>query len=555
MGFIKENSNALIHDFSGRDFLPLKLEFTRKPKLRAMAILGNLVKTGIRLKSRQQKKPAAPLQAQLIVLQKLLRKAEFTAFGKAYNFEKLVGLRKAGEPKAKYRQFCRNVPAFTYNSIFEQWWQRSLDGEKNVCWPGRTRFFALSSGTSESASKHIPITRELIRANQKTSIRQILTLSQFKELPGNFFLKGILMLGGSTNLNFNGFCFEGDLSGIQASQIPFWFQPFYKPGIRIAQEKDWNRKLDEIVLKAKDWNIGCIAGVPAWIQILLEKIIAHYRVENIHQIWPDFSVFAHGGVSFEPYRKAFDKLLGKPLIYLETYLASEGFIAYQARPETRGMKLSIDNGIFFEFIPFTEENFSSEGEMVSNPRTLLIDEVEEGKDYAILISTCAGAWRYLIGDVIRFISLAESEIIITGRTRHFLSLCGEHLSVDNMNAAIARIQKDFNLSITEFTVSGIRSGSLFGHHWYLACDEKPDEKKLLEALDRELMELNDDYRTERAHALRELRVTLLPLTCFHAYMEKKGKIGGQSKFPRVMRREQLEEFEAFVNQWKSSQEG
>jgi hypothetical protein len=395
----------------------------------------------------------------------------------------------------------------------------------------------------------------MIRANQKTSIRQILTLSKFKELPGDFFLKGILMLGGSTNLTFNGISYEGDLSGIQASQIPFWFQPFYKPGTRIAQEKDWNRKLDEIVLKARSWDIGCIAGVPAWIQILLEKIIAHYQVENIHQIWPNFSVFAHGGVSFEPYRKAFDKLLGKPLIYLETYLASEGFIAYQARPETRGMKLSLDNGIFFEFIPFTEENFSPEGEMVSNPQSLLIDEVEEGKDYAILISTCAGAWRYLIGDVIRFTSLAESEIIITGRTRHFLSLCGEHLSVENMNAAIAGIQNEFNISITEFTVSGIRSGSLFGHQWYLACDDAVDENKLRDSLDRELKNLNDDYRTERAHALREVKITLLPLAAFHGFLEKKGKIGGQSKFPRVMRREQLEEFESFIRNYPRTQQG
>lgn len=517
-----------------------------------MALLGNLLKTGIRLKSRRRREPSSPLQAQLLVLQKLIQKAEKTAFGKAYHFEKLAGLRKAGDPKAKYRQFCRNVPVFTYNRIFDQWWHRSLEGEKNICWPGLTRFFALSSGTSESASKHIPLTRNMISANQKTSVRQILTLAKYPELPGDFFLKGILMLGGSTNLNFNGISYEGDLSGIQASQIPFWFQPFYKPGMRIAQEKDWNRKLDEIVLKAPQWDIGCIAGVPAWIQILLEKIIAHYGVENIHQIWPNFSVFAHGGVSFEPYRKAFDKLLGRPLIYLETYLASEGFIAYQARPDTRGMKLSLDNGIFFEFIPFTEENFSAEGEMVANPRTLLMDEVEEGKDYAILISTCAGAWRYLIGDVIRFTDLEKSEIIITGRTRHFLSLCGEHLSVENMNAAIAALQKEFNVSITEFTVSGIRSGSLFGHKWYLACSEQPDKEALLRRLDELLMELNDDYRTERTHALREVKIELLPPACFYDFMEKKGKIGGQSKFPRVMRKQQLEEFELFVHDWKAA---
>lgn len=520
-----------------------------------MALLGNLVKTGIRLKSQQRKKAVSPLQAQLLVLQKLIRKAEYTAFGKAFHFDKLAGLRKSGDPKAKYRQYCRNIPVFTYNRIFDQWWHRSLAGEKNICWPGRTRFFALSSGTSESASKHIPITRDMIRANQKTSIRQILTLSKFRELSGDFFLKGILMLGGSTNLSFNGISYEGDLSGIQARKIPFWFQPFYKPGVRISREKDWNRKLDEIVLKARSWDIGCIAGVPAWIQILLEKVISHYGVDNIHQIWPNFSVFAHGGVSFEPYRKAFDQLLGKPLIYLETYLASEGFIAYQARPETRGMKLSLDNGIFFEFIPFTEENFSAEGEMVANPQALLIDEVEEGKDYAILISTCAGAWRYLIGDVIRFTSLAESEIVITGRTRHFLSLCGEHLSVENMNDAIARVQKQLNVRINEFSVSGIRSGSLFGHQWYLACDDAVEVSALLEAMDTELKNLNDDYRTERAHALREIKIRILPLAAFYSFMEKKGKIGGQSKFPRVMRREQQEEFEAFISGYESGQQG
>jgi hypothetical protein len=213
------------------------------------------------------------------------------------------------------------------------------------------------------------------------------------------------------------------------------------------------------------------------------------------------------------------------------------------------MKLSLDNGIFFEFIPFDDENFSSEGDMVTNPQTLLIDEVEEGKDYAILISTCAGAWRYLIGDVIRFTSIKDSEIIITGRTRHFLSLCGEHLSVENMNAAISGIQKKLNVSITEFTVTGIQSGSLFGHQWFLACDEPMDEAQVLSVLDEELKNLNDDYRTERAHALQEVRIRILPLAVFHGFLKKKGKIGGQSKFPRVMRREQLAEFESFIKDW------
>lgn len=512
-----------------------------------MDLLGTLVKTGINLKKRRQKETVSHLETQMIVLQKLLRKAEHTEFGKHFNFGMMVGLRRPGDPKAKYKQFCRNVPTFNYNKIFDQWWHRTLKGEPNVCWPGHTRFFALSSGTSDSSSKHIPITREMMKSNQKTSIRQILTLSDLN-LPGDFFIKGILMLGGSTNLNFNGKSYEGDLSGIQTRQIPFWFQPFYKPGVKIAQEKDWNRKLEEIVLKAPEWDIGCVAGVPAWIQILIEKIISHYKLNNIHEIWPNFSVYCHGGVSFEPYRKAFDQLLGRPLIYLETYLASEGFIAYQARPDTVGMKLVLDNSIFFEFIPFTEENFNSEGHMVANPQTLLIDEVQEGKDYAILISTCAGAWRYLIGDVIRFTNKELAEIIITGRTRHFISLCGEHLSVENMNKAISMVQEEFNIAIPEFAVTGYSSGNTYGHKWFLGCDQKIDSKVLMAAIDEKLKALNDDYATERAHALKEIVGTVIPHDYFLKYLEMKGKLGGSHKFPRVLKQNQVAEFEKLIEQ-------
>jgi hypothetical protein len=238
--------------------------------------------------------------------------------------------------------------------------------------------------------------------------------------------------------------------------------------------------------------------------------------------------------------------VGKPLIYLETYLASEGFIAYQARPETRGMKLSLDNGIFFEFVPFNEENFNSDGDMVNNPQTLLIDEVEEGKDYAILISTCAGAWRYLIGDVIRFSDKKQGEIIISGRTKHYLSLCGEHLSVENMNSAISQVQEEFNVTITEFAVAGVRSGNLFGHKWFISCDEEADSKELTKAIDQKLKIINDDYRVERTHALREITGMVLPLSYFYKYMEMKGKIGGQNKFPRVLKLHQVEEFEQLI---------
>src|SRR6185437_16120434 len=328
---------------------------------------------------------------------------------------------------------------------------------------------------------------------KKTSIRQILSLAQYP-LPAELFEKGILMLGGSTHLNKSGHYFEGDLSGIQASKIPFWFQHFYKPGKRISKTRNWDSKLDEITLSAPNWDIGFVVGVPAWIQIMMERIIKHHNLNNIHEIWPNLMIYTHGGVSFDPYRKGFEKLLGKPVMYIETYLASEGFIAYQARPNVRSMKLVLDNGIFFEFVPFTETNFGDDGEIKDNAETLTIADVEEGVDYALLISTCAGTWRYLIGDVIRFTSKKDSEIIITGRTKHFLSLCGEHLSVDNMNRAVELVSEELNISIKEFTVAGIPHGTLFAHQWYVGTDDAVDTEKFKNLLDEKLKQLNDDYK-------------------------------------------------------------
>lgn len=354
------------------------------------------------------------------------------------------------------------------------------------------------------------------------------------------------MIGGSTHLNRKGNYFEGDLSGIQAARLPFWFQHFYKPGKKIAKTRKWDAKLEEITKKSIDWDIGIIVGVPAWIQILLEKIIAHHKVKHIHEIWPNLHVYVHGGVSFDPYRKGFERLLGHPIHYIETYLASEGFIAYQAEPKQRSMKLVLNNGIFYEFVPFNDENFQHNGELKPEAKTFLIDEVEEGKEYALLLSTCAGAWRYLIGDVIRFTSLEECEIVITGRTKHFLSLCGEHLSVDNMNKAIELVSNEMNIDIKEFTVAGIPHGSLFAHHWFVGTDNKVDVKLLKERLDHFLKKLNDDYAVERSAALKDVYVDVVPVKTFYEWMESKGKIGGQNKFPRVLKSVQLEEWQSFL---------
>jgi hypothetical protein len=311
-------------------------------------------------------------------------------------------------------------------------------------------------------------------------------------------------------------------------------------------KRDWNKKLKEIVEKAPDWDIGFIVGVPAWIQMCIEMVIEKYKLNNIHEIWPNLAFFAHGGVSFEPYKYGFEKLLGKPITYIETYLASEGFLAWQDKQDGEGMRLSFNQHIFFEFVPFDENNFDENGEMVENPQALLIHEVEENKDYAILISTAAGAWRYLIGDTIRFIDKTNAEIIITGRTKHFLSLVGEHLSVDNMNKAIQLVSEEMNISIPEFGVTGEPFESLFAHHWYVACDDTVDSDLLIKNIDQKLIELNDDYAVERKSALKKVLITVLKESVFMDFMSSKGKVGGQHKFPRVIKGNLLDDWKKFI---------
>lgn len=508
-----------------------------------MAILGTLLKRSIKLRENLEQEYSSPFELQKNVLKDLLITAADTEFGRYYNFAEILSHFRKG-PREFYRYY-QKIPLHDYNKIYKDWWQLSLKGVKNVCWPGRMKYFALSSGTSESASKYIPITKEMTKAIQRTSIRQILSLSKY-DLPSSFFEAGILMIGGSTHLNKKGSYFEGDLSGIQAARLPFWFQHFYKPGKKIAKTRKWSSKLDEITRKADAWDIGIIVGVPAWIQILLEKIIAYHNVKHIHEVWPNLRVYVHGGVSFDPYRKGFEKLLGRPISYIETYLASEGFIAYQASPRHGSMKLVLNNGIFYEFVPFNDDNFLSTGELSPSAKTIAIDEVEEGKEYALLLSTCAGAWRYLIGDVIKFTSVEESEIVITGRTKHFLSLCGEHLSVDNMNKAIEMVSNELNIDIKEFTVSGIPHDTLFAHHWYIGTDQAVDTLLLKERLDHFLKELNDDYATERSAALKDVYVDVLPVKTFYGWMESLGKSGGQNKFPRVLKNAQLEQWQKYI---------
>lgn len=510
-----------------------------------MAILGSLLKKGIMLRESIAQQYTPPIDLQKQELRDLIIHTQNTLFAKAYNFHEVLKAFRKNDNQAFYEAYKEHVPIFDYDTLNDQWWHLAREGKANVCWPGKIKYFALSSGTSGSPSKYIPITKDMTKSIRRTSVRQILSLSRY-DLPDKFFSRGILAIGGSTDLRKSGHYYEGDLSGITATQLPFWIELFYKPGKKISKTQDWQTKLDEMTLKAKDWDIGIIVGVPAWLQILLERIIDHYNLDNIHDIWPNLHVFVHGGVSFEPYKKGFEKLLGRPIHYLETYLASEGFIAFQAFPNRKSMRLVLNNGNFYEFIPFNSKNFTEDGKLLPNPETLKIDDVEENVEYALLLTTNAGTYRYLIGDTIKFVSKDESEIVITGRTKHFLSLCGEHLSVDNMNKAIETASEFFNIDIREFTVVGKPEGSLFAHHWYIGTEDVVDKELLKNKIDSTLRELNDDYGVERDNALKGLYLDVLPAKEFLSYMEKSGKVGGQNKFPRVLKEDKALAWQAYL---------
>jgi GH3 auxin-responsive promoter len=485
--------------------------------------------------------PNDPRRQQIRVLKKLLRKARFTEFGQRYRFDEALLTRSPA------KSFQELVPVHDYSKIYEEWWKKTLEGVPDVTWPGKIKYYALSSGTSEAASKYIPVTKDMLRSNTINYLRQLLSLLSYEEANKRAMTKGFLMLGGATDLKKGkAGWYAGDLSGILAKKRPFWFQTFYKPGGRIAAIGDWNQKLHEIVEHAKEWDIGYIVGVPAWCQMCMEMVIEHYKVSNIHDIWPNFSFFVHGGVAFEPYKKGFEKLLGKPIVYIENYLSSEGFIGYKTREHARGMQLILNNNIFFEFIPFDDNNFDSEGKVLPHAEAKMIHEVELGKEYALLMSTNSGAWRYLIGDTIKFVDLEKSEVVITGRIKHFLSLVGEHLSVENMNKAIELVSEEFNISIPEYTVVGFPYQSFFAHKWYIATNDKVDADKLRKRIDENLRGLNDDYATERDSALKEVVLEVLPEEKFMKFMVLKGKLGSQHKFPRVMKGRMLEDWNRFL---------
>jgi hypothetical protein len=510
-----------------------------------MAGIGTYIKSGISILNRLSEKKFEPVKMQERELRKLLKSARFTRFGKMHYFNNIL----ASTLGTLFDRYKELVPIHNYSEMNRGWWQKAREGEQDVFWPGKVNYFALSSGTSEAASKYIPITEEMVGSIRKTAIRQLLSIQKY-DFPPELFESEVMVLSGCSNLIDKGCYFEGDLSGIQVTKLPNWFKNFYRPGREIADIRDWSEKLDVIARNAHKWNIGVIMGVPAWNQIMMEKIIEYHNLKTIHDIWPNLSIFVHGGVALEPYMQGFNKLLGKPITFMETYLASEGFLAYQTNPGKKEMQLVLDNGVFFEFVPFTEENFDEDRDIKPGAKTLTIGEVEENVEYAVLISTCSGAWRYLIGDVVKFTSKEQCEILITGRTKHFLSVCGEHLSIENLNAAISYVAGKLKIDIREFTVAGIPHNTLFAHQWFIGTEDRIDAELLKQELDQKLKELNRDYNTRRGLSLQEVFVEVVPSEIFYKYHKLIGKEGGQNKFPRVISGEKLENWQLFIEKEK-----
>lgn len=509
-----------------------------------MEVVGQLIKRAFEIRNFPTKVKNVRrdrVKEQRRVLRKLLLRAQFTQIADDYHFMKILNSDDFVE------EFQKRLPAFDYQSIYKKYWYRLLNGDQFVTWPGKVKYFALSSGTSEAASKYIPVTYNMLKSIQKASIRQMVTMVNYN-FPLEFYNKGMLMIGGSTHLNYNGKYYEGDLSGITAKKIPFWFQHWYKPGKDISGTNDWNKKLEEIVSAAPNWDIGIIVGVPAWVQIIIEKIIEKYNLKTIHDLWPNLNIYVHSGVSIKPYMKTFEKLFGKDIYYIESYLASEGYVAYKTRPEAKGMEMITDNGVFYEFVPFNTANFDDEGNISPQAKAVWLKDVEENVEYAILMSTNAGAWRYLIGDTIIFTNKQRAEIQITGRTKHYLSVCGEHLSLDNLSRAVEILQIELDIEVCEFTILAEPWENLFGHRWYIGTNQEIDSIRASKILDDALSVLNDDYRVERLEAIKNVAVEVLPCDMFYKFMESKGKLGSANKFPRVLKGDRISEWKNFLNE-------
>lgn len=498
-----------------------------------MAIVGKIIKAGIAVTQKINFGFNESDDPQEDQLRELIEKARDTAFGKYYGFADIL------DSENFISEFKSRIPIHSYEKIHDEWWEKQ-QLYPDITWPGKPNFFALSSGTTGKSSKRIPITDDFLQSMRKVGAALVKTLPNY-DFPEELFESEILMLSSSANLHESEEGYrEGEISGINVSNFPGWYDMFYRPGKEIAAISDWDERVARIVEEAPNWNIGAIAGIPSWVLLMLQEIVKKHNLKTIHEIWPNLTVYASGGVAFETYRKDFEKICAKPLTIIDTYLASEGFFAYSTQPGSLDMLLALEHGYYYEFIPFDERGVDGQGNLLENPESHGLKDVEPDQDYVLVISSCAGAWRYTIGDTIKFTNLNPFEIRLTGRTKFFLNVVGSQLSEEKMDAAILDVSKTIGVSVNEYAVAAVKNNAGdYIHQWVVVSDDEINGASFAQALDDSLKDVNKNYSVARSKALKGVDVRPISKKQYLDFLEKGKKKGGQVKTLKVMTEEQM----------------
>ena len=477
-----------------------------------------------------------PVAAQRNVLQNLVTQAQYTEFGRKYSFSKLFTI----------KDFKKRVPIHEYDDI-KPYILRMMNGEENVLWNTPINWFAKSSGTTSSKSKFIPISEESLKETHFKGSKDVLT-NYYENFPDSDLLTGkSLVVGGSHQVNaLNEEIQYGDLSAVLMQNTPFWGHWIRTPELSIALLDEWESKIEKLAQNTINENVTSLAGVPTWTIVLIKRILEISGKKTLKEVWPNLELYIHGGVSFTPYREQLQKLVGAPINYLEIYNASEGFFAAQNMPDADGMLLFADHGIFYEFMPVAEYGNP-------NAKTFGLDQVKLNENYALVISTNGGLWRYLLGDTIEFTSLRPFKIKVTGRLKHYMNAFGEEVIVDNADRAIAIASAKTNAIVSDYTAAPVffseqENGA---HEWLIEFDKLPDQMDtFITALDEALKSVNSDYEAKRYKniALRMPVVHVLESGTFRLWLKQKGKLGGQHKVPRLSNeRNLIEEILGMVN--------
>ena len=462
-----------------------------------------------------------PISAQREVLQDLITHGQYTEFGRRYDMKEIFTI----------RQFKQRIPIHEYEDL-KPYIQRLMEGEDQLLWNTPVKWFAMSSGTTSEKSKFIPITDESLEDCHFQAAKDLLTLYYNINNESDLLTGKSLVIGGSHQISkVNEEIQYGDLSAVLLQNSPFWGQWIRTPELSIALMDEWEGKIEQLAQSTIGENVTSIAGVPTWTMILIKRILEITGKATLKEVWPNLELYGHGGVSFTPYREQFKKLIGEGVMYLDIYNASEGFFAAQNDPNEEGMLLLLEHGIFYEFMPV--EEYGKE-----NPLTIGLNEVALGKNYALVISTNCGLWRYLIGDTIQFVRLFPFKIKVTGRLKQFINAFGEELIADNADKAIAMACEKTGLVVNDYTAAPIYFGdeTKGAHEWLIEFDVMPETVDAFAyELDCALKQVNSDYEAKRYKdiALVMPIVHALDKTVFHEWLRRKGKLGGQHKVPRL----------------------